>query len=314
MLKSKKIFPIILGLIMMVSVTACTKAPAESVTKAAAEVAKQTIYPLTIKDSFGREVIIQKEPKTIVSVAPNITETIFALSKNSELVGRTDFDTYPAEVKDIASIGGLQNPNVEKIAELKPDIVIASSFFPKEVVTKLEELKIPVVVLYGPDSFDGAYDTINKVGQILNSGDKSNSIVAGMKKKVDSVEAKVKDLPTPSVYYVVSFGKTGDFTAGTETFVGKMLEMAGGKNSASDTKDWNYSIEKLVEKNPDLLICSKYFDTKAGIQKTTGYKDLSAVKSGKLYEIDNNLVDIQGPRLADGLEALAKIIHPEAFK
>jgi iron complex transport system substrate-binding protein len=314
MTKLKKLFSIILCLILVVSITACAKAPAEPGTKAAAKVPNQTTYPLTIKDSYDRDVVISKEPKTIVSVAPNITETVFALGKSSELIGRTDFDTYPNEVKNIQSIGGLQNPNVEKIAELKPDIVIASAFFPKEVVTKLEELKIPVIVLYGPDSFDGAYDTINKVGQILNAGDKANSIVAGMKKKVVDVEAKVKGLPTPSVYYVVSFGKAGDFTAGAETFVGKMLEMAGGKNAASDTKDWNYSVEKLVEKNPDLLICSKYFNTKANIKIATGYKDLTAVKNDKLYEIDNNLVDIQGPRLADGLEALAKIIHPEVYK
>jgi iron complex transport system substrate-binding protein len=106
----------------------------------------------------------------------------------------------------------------------------------------------------------------------------------------------------------------GDFTAGKGTFIGKMIEMAGGKNAADDVEGWSYSLEKLVEKNPDIMICSMYYDTKKGIQSTNGYKDLDAVKNGKLFEIDNNLLDRQGPRLADGLVELAKIIHPESFR
>jgi len=89
--------------------------------------------------------------------------------------------------------------------------------------------------------------------------------------------------------------------------------MAGGKNAASDVTGWNYSLEKLVEKNPDILICSNKFNSKNGIKSTKGYKDLDAVKKNKLFEIDEDIISRQGPRLADGLEALAKIIHPEAF-
>ena len=102
-------------------------------------------------------------------------------------------------------------------------------------------------------------------------------------------------------------------TAGKDTFIGQMIGMAGGKNAGDDITGWVYSLEKLVEKDPDMMICSKFYDTKAGILKTTGYGNLKAIKNNKLFEIDNNLLDRQGPRIADGLEALAKIIQPDAF-
>ncbi|EDS77877.1 periplasmic binding protein [Clostridium botulinum C str. Eklund] len=278
------------------------------------EVSVGVTYPLKIKDSYNREVVINKEPKRIVSIAPNITETIFALGRGNKLVGRTDYCDYPKEVNNITSIGSLTQPNIEKIVELKPDVVIASTHFKKDVLTKLEKMNIKVVVLYGPETFDGVYDTINKVGEVMNAKSEANKLVLDMKKKVDSITDKVKNKNKPKVYYVVSYGKMGDFTSGGDTFIGNMIEMAGGNNVASDVKGWKYSVEKLVEKNPDIIICSKYFDAKKGIKETPGYKDLKAVKDGKLIEIDNNLPDRQGPRVVEGLEALAKIIHPEAFK
>ena len=124
---------------------------------------------------------------------------------------------------------------------------------------------------------------------------------------------KVKDVSRPRVYYVVGFGEAGDFTAGGDTFIGTIIEMAGGDNVAKDLQGWQYSLEKLIEQDPDIIICSKYYDAKAGIEQAQGYKDLRAVKEGRLLEIDNNLLDRQGPRLADGLEELAKLIHPELF-
>ena len=92
-----------------------------------------------------------------------------------------------------------------------------------------------------------------------------------------------------------------------------MIAMSGGENVAQDADGWKYSLEKLIEKNPELIICSKYYDSKKGIEAANGYKDLDAVKNGKLVEIDNDLLDRQGPRSADGLLALAKLIHPELF-
>lgn len=312
---NRKILFLVLAVVLTFSLIGCSNKDSLSDNikeKSTAESA--ATFPMTVTDSYNRQVRMDKEPEKVISIAPNITEIIYALARSTKLIGRTEYCDYPEAVKKITSIGTLKDPSIEKIVELKPDLVIASTHFKKEVVQKLEELGIKVVVFYGQESFEGVYDTIGKVGMVLNVEKNAQKLVSEMKMKVRDVLDKVKDKPRPSVYYVVSFGKTGDYTAGKDTFIGQMIEMAGGKNAADDVEGWAYSLEKLVEKKPDILICSKYFNSKQGIENANGYKDLDAVKQGKLFEIDNNLLDRQGARLADGLTGLAKIIHPEAFK
>lgn len=312
----KKLITLVVAIAVIFSMAGCgakqAQPPAQQNTQQETA-GKGTVYPLTITDSNNKSITFDKEPKRVISVAPNITETLYALGMGSKLVGRTEYCDYPAEVKNVPSIGTLKTPSIEKIIELKPDVVIASTHFKAEVEKKLEDLGIKILVLYGEESFEGVYQTLDKTGKILNAQEKANEVIGGMKKKVQEVQEKVKGKTAPVTYYVVSYEKEA-YTAGKDTFVGKMLEMAGAKNAAGDVAGWNYSLEKLVEKNPEIMICSKYYDAKKGIQSANGYKDLKAVKENRLYEIDNNLLDRQGPRLADGLAELAKIVHPEAFK
>lgn len=314
MLKKRVVF-LILTIVFIFSMIGCSNTGDLSEEKILDNKIKESsVFPMTITDAFSRQVKIDKEPQKVISIAPNITEIMFALDCSSKLVGRSEYCDFPEEAKNITSIGSIREPSIEKIVELKPDIVIASTHFEKETVQKLEGLGINVVIFFGAESFEGVYDTVEKVGKVLNADEKAEKLVSEMKFKVQNVLDKVKDKPKPSVYYVVSYGKTGDYTAGKDTFIGQMLEMAGGKNVADDAKGWEYSLEKLIEKKPEIIICSKYYNSKQGIENTNGYKDLEAVKKGNLYEIDNNLLDRQGPRLADGLTELARIIHPEAFK
>lgn len=271
-------------------------------------------YPLTITDFYGRKVTIDKKPERVISAAPNITEIMYALNASDRLKGRTDYCDYPESAKAIPSIGSITDPSVEKIVELKPDVVIASNLINKAVVDKLQNLNIKVVVLHGTEDINGAYDTIQKVDMILGDKAAADKIVSNMKAKVDTVENKVKDAKKPKVYYVVSYGQYGDYTGGKDTYIDKMIQAAGGTNIAEDTDGWKYSLEKIMENDPDMIVCSKYFNTKEGIMKENGYKDLRAVKEGNVFAIDNNLLDRQGPRMADGLVELAKAIHPELFK
>jgi len=268
---------------------------------------------ITVIDSYNRSVTIPEPVLRVVSAAPSVTETIFALGKGDTLVGRTDYCDYPEEAKSIKSIGSLQEPDIEAIAELAPDIVIASTHFKKESVDKLTALSIPVVVLADQDSFEGVYTTINKIARLTGSEDSGVALISSMKQTVDSVILAVRGKKTPSIYYVIGFGEYGDFTAGGDTFINQIIEMAGGNNIAKGIKGWSFSLEKIVDSDPDILVCSKYWNAKKSILAANGYKDLRAVKSGNLFEIDNNMLDRQGPRLADGLKALAEIIHPDAF-
>lgn len=268
---------------------------------------------LRFEDSYHRVILIDKIPSRVVSVAPNITEIIFALEKDEVLVGRTEYCDYPVEAGRIESIGSITEPNIEKIVELNPDIVIASSHFQKETLIKLERLGLKVVILKSEENFNGLYHLISQVGRLLGEDEKASTLVADLQKRVLDITEKVADSSKPKVYYVLFYGDGAFFTAGKDTFIGNMIKMAGGVNAADDSKGWQYSIEKMVEKDPEILICSKYYHSKDIIAKTPGFKDLKAVREGRILEIDHNLLDRQGPRLAEGLENLARLLHPEIF-
>ncbi|MGE5630669.1 MAG: helical backbone metal receptor [Caulobacteraceae bacterium] len=310
----KRIAAAFLAIVIMVGLAACTS---NSQGVSSAEVQKQdltTKYPYTVKDSTGREVVIEKEPTRIISAAPNITEMIYALGKGNELVGRTDYCDYPEEAKKVQSVGSLMDPNVEKIIELKPDVVIVSTHFKEDVAKRLEDLGIKIVALYDAKNFDGVYDSINTLGQIVNAQAKAKELASSMKKKIEAVEEKVKGKGAPKVYFVVGFGKSGDYTGTGDTFIGQMIEMAGGTNIAKHAAGWKYSLEKIIENDPEYIVVSKYSGMKEQFIATDGYKELSAVKNNKVIEVDDNLIKRQGPRSADGVEALAKILHPDLFK
>lgn len=270
-------------------------------------------HGLKLEDAYHRVVAVDTIPSRVISVAPNITEIIFALGEGKRLVGRTDYCDYPAEAASIESIGNITEPNMEKIVSLNPDIVIASTHFQKETLDKLEDLGIKVAILKGEESFDGLYHLICQVGQVLHSDRKATELVSDLQKRVADIVLKVQKAPKLKVFYLIFYGDSGFYTAGQDTFIGNMIAMAGGDNVAADSKGWQYSIEKLVEKDPDILICSKFYHAKEVLEKTPGFKDMRAVKDGKLLEIDHNLLDRQGPRLVEGLETLARLLHPEIF-
>lgn len=303
----------LLSLVFLFSLTACGE---NQTNKKDSESTKRTEnhYPYRLVDSEGIEITIKKEPKKIVSLAPSVTETVFALGREDSLVGRTDYDDYPKEVKDIASVGSLTDPNVEKIVSLEPNLVIASTHFKEDVSKKLQDLKIPVAVFYDANAISGAYDTIIKVGEIVNEQKKAENIVQKMKDEMDKVASKVKDEKKPTVYYAVSFGKDGDFTATGDTFIAQMIDLAGGDNIAKDASDWQYSLEKIVEKDPEYILISKNNGMKDQLMASPGYQELSAVKNDQVIEVDDNLLNRQGPRLADGVKMLAKIFHPTKMK
>lgn len=267
------------------------------------------VYPLEITDSDGNVVKFTEEPKKVISLAPNITEIIYALGKGDKLVGRTALCDYPEEAKNAAVVGDFFEWNLETIVALEPDVVFASSLNTEENEKRLRDLGINIVFLTQTESFESAYETIDLVAKVLNAQDNADKIINEMKKTVSDVQKDVEGKERPSVYYVVGYGEYGDYTATGETFISSMLEMAGGYNIASDITGWVYSLEKLIEKDPEIIICSE--DAKEVFQQTNGYKDLTAVKEGRIYAIDVNLLERQGPRLTEGLLKLYEILHPD---
>lgn len=261
----------------------------------------------------AKEVIIKEESMRIISIAPTITELIYALGKGDQLVGKSDYCNYPEATNGVQSIGSLDEPNVEKILELQPDIVFVSAHFKEDIAKKLEDLGIQIVVIYNAEDFNGSYEAINMVGELINAKDKSQELVASLEKEIQAIKEKVREREMPKVYYVVGFGKDGDYTATGDTFIAQMIESAGGANIAMDAIGWKYSLEKIIEEDPEYILISQNYGMKDEFELAEGYKALSAVKNDKVIEIDDDLLSRQGPRLAQGVESLAKILHPDLF-
>lgn len=286
-------------------------APTEAVIEATEAAVEGVVYPLTFVDGLGRTLVIEKEPVRVITLAPSMTETIYALGAQDKLVGRTDYCTYPPESQAVQSVGTLQEPNIETIVDLNPDLIIASTHFNDETLKKLEELDLTVAVITAQESFEGLYQVIEQVGLVLNTEANAAALVETISSRVSSILEKVQGLEKPTVYYAVAFGESGEYTAGGDTFIHQMIEMAGGDNIAKDISGWNYSLEQLVEKDPQVVIVSNKWDSKNLFMSGENYKLLSAVINNQVLEVDEDLVQVQGPRLVDGLEALVKALHPE---
>lgn len=272
----------------------------------------QTAYPLTVTDAAGKEVTLEKEPEKIVSVSPTLTEMVYALGAGDKLIGRSDYCDYPAEVFEVESMGTIQTPDMEKIISLNPDLVLVSGMMDEEYMTKLSSVGVNVLMIEEVGKLEEVYGIMEKMGLVLNRNEKTAACIEEMKADIAEVEEKVKGLETPSVYYVVGFGEYGDFTAGGDTFAGEILTIAGGDNIAKDNSGWSITLEEIIESDPYIIVIPEYY--KEDFIKAPHYCDLTAVKEGRVYTLDNNMIDRQGYRNAQGIRALAEMFHPEAFK
>ncbi|MFO7637054.1 MAG: ABC transporter substrate-binding protein [Clostridia bacterium] len=301
-MKNKKWIALSLSMILILALAAgCsvnTKAPVDAA------------YSVT--DSQQRVLTFESVPGKVVSLAPTVTEIIFALGAESTLAARTDWCNYPDEVQSYASVGNMDMPDVEKIISLGPDVVFLSEMTKKEIADQLANAGITYMVVKNEDSLEGAYQSIGMVAMALGKTAEGDAIVAGMKQKVEKVMEIVRDAPKPTVYYVMGFGEYGDYTAGKGTFISEMIRLAGGINVANDTEGWSYSLEKIIEHNPDILICSLYSPPDQ-IREANGYKTLDAVKNNRMHVINDDMLQRLGPRLADALEELARALHPDLF-
>ncbi len=301
---------------MMMLAAGCGKTPdraqdAETKTQTP-EAAQDASYPLTVTDSGGQEITLEQKPEKIVSVAPNLTEIVCQLGEGDRLAGRSDYCDYPSEIADVESVGTIFTPDMEKLIAITPDLVLVSTHFDEENAQKLQDLEIPVLTLFEEHDMEGVYAMIETLGQALGCVDEAEECVRKMQDTMSDVQETVKDLEKPSVYYVVDYGENGDFTAGGDTFAGAMLEMAGGDNIAKEVTGWSITLEEIIEADPSLILIAE--SRKDEFMQSAAYANLTAVKEGKVYGIDNNLLDRQGFRNAEGIRTLAEIFHPEAFE
>ncbi len=287
-------------------VSACTPAAAATPTSAA----------LTLKDGLGRQVTLAGPAKKIVSLAPSNTELLFAVGAGVDVVGRDEFSDYPSSAKALPSVGGsMGNYNLEEIARLQPDLVLASSLNTPEQVQSIEALGLKVYYLANPTTFDGLYANVLTCGQLTGHTPQAETLVASLKQRVQAVEAEAaKTTLHPKVFYELdATDPAKPWTAGPGSFIDTMIKMAGGVNVADSLKsDYaQISQEELIAADPDVILLGDgaYGVTPAQVAARPGWGSISAVKNNNLLTFDDNLVSRPGPRLVDGLELVYKVIH-----
>ena len=292
----------------------CTQKDQES-NGASGAVTGETSYPISITDDLGNNVEITKEPAKIVSLSPANTEILFALGVGDKVVGRTDYCNYPEEAVKVETIGDYNNPNVEKIISLAPDVVLAGDLISDDIRSQIEATGAKVLT-YTPMSVDAVESTIINTGKIVNANDKAKEITDSMTKKYDEIKEKATAAnPQKSVFIDI-----GDYySAGDNSLLGNMLKDINAKNIASDAgTDWpQLSVEQIIAKNPDVYV--SFFTKPEDIKKVPGFDQVSAVKNDAIvyYEMlspDSDLIQRPGPRIADGLELLATAVYPDQFK
>jgi iron complex transport system substrate-binding protein len=307
-------------LALVAGLTACTQAaPRAAAPARQAPAVEHTTFPVTITDDLGRSVRVEKLPQRIVSTAPSNTEILFALGLNDRIVAVTDFCDYPEEARAKPKIGGTK-PSVEKIVSFAPDLVVASTINPQDLIQQLESSRIPVVV-WGPKDFAGIMRNIEQTGVITGTVERAKRITAGMRDRIDAVAAQARQATAkPRVFFEVdATDPSKPFTAGPGSFVDAMITLAGGQNiAAGASSQWpQFSLEELVKADPEIIILSDYAYgvTPESVAKRPGWENLSAVKRGAIKPIeDPNIVVRPGPRIVDGLELLARFIQPDVFR
>ena len=269
-------------------------------------------YPLTIVDFANRTVTIRKEPQRIVSLAPSITETLFYIGVGDRVVGVTKYADFPPAVKNISKIGGYgKYANLEKIAALKPDLILADSYS-LSILPSLE--KIAPVVIVDPKDMNGIYREVDLLGQITNREEAAKLVVADMKARVTYVRSMISNTSPVRVFFILSY-YNGYWTGGEGTFIDSLITLAGGENIFGDMKGWGAaSEEQIVARNPQVIIISPNAGIKPEDLCKGPLSSVEAVKNGRVYVLsDENLVVRPGPRIVYGLEEIAELLHPKVF-
>jgi len=265
-------------------------------------------------DEMGRKVAIAKNPGRIVSLAPNITETLFALGLENEIIGVTVFSDYPAAAGKKPKVGSFVNLSLEKIVSLSPDLVIATANGNrKKTILKLESMGIPIYVIR-PEGFEDIFKTIVNIGRITGKEGVATALVDKLQRRVRRVRSMAESLKKPRVFFQIGIDPI--VSVGRDTIHNRLITLAGGINVLGDVaiEYPRISIEKIIMKRPDIIIISSMKrGGKFTLEKNkwSMWKDIPAVKSGSIHVIDSDLTDHFSPRIVDGLEELFRIMHPE---
>ena len=283
------------------------------------EVEEEKVTMIEVTDMIGRTVTLDGIPEKIVSLAPSNTEILFALGLSNKIVGVTEFCDYPAEAKEKPKVGGYADADVEKILAAEPDVIFVTDIHVDEVLPALENLGQTVVVI-DPRNLDQVLDSFTLIGKVTGTSAKASQIVQDLSSRINNITDKTSGLAAgdrPRVFYVMWHDPL--MTIGADTRINELIETAGGTNIFADTSGYpTIELETLVEADPQVIIAGTGMGEGAEAPFTfakteSRLADSEARKNNMVFEVNTDLVGRPTERMVEGLEQLAKIIHPELF-
>jgi iron complex transport system substrate-binding protein len=268
-------------------------------------------------DEVGRKVSLEGMPRRIVSVAPNVTEILFALGLGERVVGVSTYCQFPPEAQKKEKIGGYINPSLEKIIALRPDLVIgAAEGDLKNFVERLAALGIPVYII-NPQDVAGVTHSIENIGAVTFQAQGAERMAGAMRAQIQAIQKRIQGLPRPRVLHVLSVDPL--ISAGKKTFVNDLIRLSGGRNIAekATARYPRFSMEEIIRQDPEIIILSSMRSQdpmKADRKWWDRWQNIAAVRFGRIYVLDADLIHRPSPRIVQGLEKMARVIHPEAFQ
>lgn len=273
------------------------------------------ITPRTFIDDAGRKLYVAKAPARVVSLAPSITEMLFALGLDEQIVGVTEFCNFPEAAKAKSKVG-YANPNLESLIALRPELVVAPREFHRaNVLAKLEELKIPVLLLEAT-SLESIFSHLHTLGRIFDRSTAAHAMTLAMRNRMAELTARTEHLARVRVLYVINSQPL--MTVGPGSYIHQMIGLAGGLNIASEAKAPypRLTMETVLKENPEVLLFPRgSIETvpRSEQEAWRRWTTVTAVRENRLRDVSADALNRPGPRVMEGLEALARAIHPEAF-
>ncbi|MEX1376989.1 MAG: ABC transporter substrate-binding protein [Eubacteriales bacterium] len=290
----KKTSLILLVLVLLFSALAGCQQPEPIETQQATE---------AYTEAPTQEPTTEVESLKIVSTVPSVTEILFLLGCGDDIIGVDSFSNYPAEAIEIDKVGDYSGFDIEKVISMEPDVVFAGNKLQREQIDTLSDLGINVVETE-PTGFDDIIASIIEIGKAVNKEEKATEITQSIQAVIDDIKTKSSESATkPTVYYVMGIGEYGNWTSGEGSFINTAMEISGGECvTAGSPVPWmDYPLEDLIIADPDILIVSEYV-LESDLLADPTYKELTAIKVGKYYFINPDIIERPGPRIVDALE------------
>lgn len=277
--------------------------------------------PIEVTDGLGRTVRLERHAERIVSLAPSNTEILFAIGAGGQVVGRDDFSDYPEAALELPSVGGsFGEINYEALIELQPDLVFAGEITPAEQVRQMEDLGLTVFWLANPVTIQGMFTNLETTSLLTGHVDETRELIEDLTDRFETVQQALAEVEErPLVFYEIDGSDPlAPWTSGKGTFIDTLIQLAKGKNIGRVLEgDYGQiSIEELLVQNPDIILLgdAAWGVTVESVEGRAGWETLQAVEEQQIFPFDDNLASRPGPRLIDGLETLARLLHPEAFE